>query len=925
VTTKTSAKNSKAAGKPAASRASTAGRAAPPKRPVKAAAAARRAPAKAAAKPTAAKRAAVKPAALKATVARAAVAKAGKAPVRGTPAGKPAKAVAAKAAAPKTAAKAASTKIVATRPTAARSTKATAAKPSAAKVKAAKVKAAKVKAVKATAAKATAAKATAAKATAVKPAAVKPAVAKAPTGKASKAGAKAAAAPKAASTEVERVDLETVQAVEAVAVKGKPARGAKAGARGKAGKAGKAGKVSGELDDDELESHDAVASFDDDADVEADVDADAEVLPEEVVAAPVVKSRRGARTKEKQLLKEFGGRQGITEEQREITRNKLKQLIKQGKERGFLTFAEINDQLPEDLVDAESIDSIVGTFSDMGIRVYEQAPDAETLLIGDQSPVVANDDDAEEEAEAALSTVDSEFGRTTDPVRMYMREMGSVELLTREGEIEIAKRIEEGLKHMVQAISACPTTIAEVLAHAEKIGAGSMRIDEVVDGLIDPNASEEEIVRPAAAQAAADDDLDDDEAIAAAGTARLDELKRASLEKFGQISQWFDKMRLAFEKDGYKSKSYIKAQHEIQNELMSIRFTAKMVERLCDTLRGQVDEVRTFERAIGDICVNRVGMPRERFIESFPSNETNLQWAEQIIAKHPPYAEVLQRNLPAVQDLQQKLIDLQARVVLPLGDLKEINRRMSAGEAKARKAKREMTEANLRLVISIAKKYTNRGLQFLDLIQEGNIGLMKAVDKFEYRRGYKFSTYATWWIRQAITRSIADQARTIRIPVHMIETINKMNRISRQILQETGQEPDPATLAERMEMPEDKIRKILKIAKEPISMETPIGDDDDSHLGDFIEDTATLAPADAALHGSMRDVVKEVLDSLTPREAKVLRMRFGIEMSTDHTLEEVGKQFDVTRERIRQIEAKALRKLRHPSRADKLKSFLEGQ
>ena len=649
------------------------------------------------------------------------------------------------------------------------------------------------------------------------------------------------------------------------------------------------------------------------------------MLPEEVVAAPVVKSRRGARTKEKQLLKEFGGRQGITEEQREITRNKLKQLIKQGKERGFLTFAEINDQLPEDLVDAESIDSIVGTFSDMGIRVYEQAPDAETLLIGDQSPVVANDDDAEEEAEAALSTVDSEFGRTTDPVRMYMREMGSVELLTREGEIEIAKRIEEGLKHMVQAISACPTTIAEVLTHAEKIGAGSMRIDEVVDGLIDPNATEEQIVRPAAAQAAADDDLDDDEAIAAAGTARLDELKRASLEKFGQISLWFDKMRLAFERDGYKSKSYIKAQHEIQNELMSIRFTAKMVERLCDTLRGQVDEVRTFERAIGDICVNRVGMPRERFIESFPSNETNLRWAEQIVAKHPPYAEVLQRNLPAIQDLQQKLIDLQARVVLPLGDLKEINKRMSAGEAKARKAKREMTEANLRLVISIAKKYTNRGLQFLDLIQEGNIGLMKAVDKFEYRRGYKFSTYATWWIRQAITRSIADQARTIRIPVHMIETINKMNRISRQILQETGQEPDPATLAERMEMPEDKIRKILKIAKEPISMETPIGDDDDSHLGDFIEDTATLAPADAALHGSMRDVVKEVLDSLTPREAKVLRMRFGIEMSTDHTLEEVGKQFDVTRERIRQIEAKALRKLRHPSRADKLKSFLEGQ
>ena len=384
-------------------------------------------------------------------------------------------------------------------------------------------------------------------------------------------------------------------------------------------------------------------------------------------------------------------------------------------------------------------------------------------------------------------------------------------------------------------------------------------------------------------------------------------------------------MRISYEKDGYKSKSYLKAQSEIQEELMTIRFTAKMVERLCDTLRDQVEQVRSLERAVGDIAVNKVGMARERFISTFPGHETDLRWVDRELATGPSYTDILRRNIPAIQDLQQKLIDLQARVVLPLADLKEINKQMATGEAKARKAKREMTEANLRLVISIAKKYTNRGLQFLDLIQEGNIGLMKAVDKFEYRRGYKFSTYATWWIRQAITRSIADQARTIRIPVHMIETINKMNRISRQILQETGAEPDPATLAVKMEMPEDKIRKILKIAKEPISMETPIGDDDDSHLGDFIEDTATLAPADAALHGSMRDVVKEVLDSLTPREAKVLRMRFGIEMSTDHTLEEVGKQFDVTRERIRQIEAKALRKLRHPSRADKLKSFLEGQ
>ena len=405
---------------------------------------------------------------------------------------------------------------------------------------------------------------------------------------------------------------------------------------------------------------------------------------------------------------------------------------------------------------------------------------------------------------------------------------------------------------------------------------------------------------------------------------QMEQMKRDSLAKFDVISSNFDKMRKAFEKEGYNSKTYVKAQEAISNELLGIRFTAKVVEKLCDTLRGQVDEVRHIEKQILDVAVNRCNMPRSHFIKVFPGNETNLHWVEGEVNGGHAYSATLGRNVPAIQQLQQKLIDLQARVVLPLADLRNINKRMSAGEMKARKAKREMTEANLRLVISIAKKYTNRGLQFLDLIQEGNIGLMKAVDKFEYRRGYKFSTYATWWIRQAITRSIADQARTIRIPVHMIETINKMNRISRQILQETGVEPDPATLAIKMEMPEDKIRKIMKIAKEPISMETPIGDDDDSHLGDFIEDNHTLAPSDAALHASMRNVVKDVLDSLTPREAKVLRMRFGVEMSTDHTLEEVGKQFDVTRERIRQIEAKALRKLRHPSRSDKLKSFLEG-
>ncbi len=661
-----------------------------------------------------------------------------------------------------------------------------------------------------------------------------------------------------------------------------------------------------------------------------EVDGDGGEIIEEPPAPPPPKVKaRDKRAKEKALIKEaLSYNQGTSEEELEAKLNKLKLLIKLGKERGFLTYAEINDHLPEDLVDAEAIDSIITTFSDMGITVYERAPDAETLLINDNTPVVNSDEDAEEQAEAALSTVDSEFGRTTDPVRMYMREMGSVELLTREGEIEIAKRIEDGLKHMVMAISACPTTIAEVLAAATKIRAEQMRIDEVVDGLVDPNAVEDfSPPQPAAAAAAADFEDDEEAADEAtnANAAKLAELKRAALEKFEHIESWFDKMRVAYEKDGYKSKSYVKAQTELQDMLMTIRFTAKMVERLCDTLRSQVEQVRTFERAIAEICVHKVGMPREHFIRSFPGNETNLRWVEKEADAHVAYVETLRRSIPAVQDLQQKLIDLQARVVLPLSDLKEINKQMAMGEAKARKAKREMTEANLRLVISIAKKYTNRGLQFLDLIQEGNIGLMKAVDKFEYRRGYKFSTYATWWIRQAITRSIADQARTIRIPVHMIETINKMNRISRQILQETGTEPDPAMLSARMEMPEDKIRKILKIAKEPISMETPIGDDDDSHLGDFIEDTATLAPADAALHGSMRDVVKEVLDSLTPREAKVLRMRFGVEMSTDHTLEEVGKQFDVTRERIRQIEAKALRKLRHPSRADKLKSFLEGQ
>jgi len=584
----------------------------------------------------------------------------------------------------------------------------------------------------------------------------------------------------------------------------------------------------------------------------------------------------------------------------------LKDLIARGKEQGYLTYVEVNDHLPNDIVDPEQIEDIVNMINDMGITVYEEAPETESKTLTDTP---ATDEDAVEEAEAALASVDAEFGRTTDPVRMYMREMGTVELLTRQGEIEIAKRIEDGLNQVKYHMVHFPPTVEALIEVADRVIGGETRMQDFVVGFIDPNAPDE--IKPPAPKS------DDDDEVVDTGP-DPDEVKA----RVRVIKRHFNRSMKHLENYGLKDKRTVKAQDDCALQIMELKLAPKLFDALVRNLRDVVSIIRSQERLVMQICVRDAGMPRKDFLSSFPKSETDMNWVDKHIRAKRKHSSILAKLKDDILRAQRKLIAVEEVTRLSISEIKEINRQMSIGEAKARRAKKEMVEANLRLVISIAKKYTNRGLQFLDLIQEGNIGLMKAVDKFEYRRGYKFSTYATWWIRQAITRSIADQARTIRIPVHMIETINKLNRISRQMLQEMGREPLPDELAERMEMPEDKVRKVLKIAKEPISMETPIGDDEDSHLGDFIEDQTVHSPVDSATTSGLKETTHSVLAGLTPREAKVLRMRFGIDMNTDHTLEEVGKQFDVTRERIRQIEAKALRKLRHPTRSDQLRSFL---
>jgi RNA polymerase primary sigma factor len=594
----------------------------------------------------------------------------------------------------------------------------------------------------------------------------------------------------------------------------------------------------------------------------------------------------------------------------------LKDLIARGKEQGYLTYAEVNDHLPNDIVDPEQIEDIVNMINDMGISVHEKAPDAESILL-DSDSAVSTDDDVAEEAEVALTSINAEFGRTTDPVRMYMREMGTVELLTRQGEIDIAKRFEDGLNQVKYSMAQFPPTMEKLLEVYGAVAVGDTRMQVFVVGFIDPNAPDE-IKSPVKKWDADDKSEEEEEDAADTGPDPAEVAARMTV-----IRRRYRKILTLLEKHGSADKRTIKARSDLADKVMELKLAPKMFDLLVRNLRGSVSVIRTQERQVMQICVRDAGMPKKDFLASFPKRETDLRWIEKHIRAKRKHSSTLAKLKDDVLRAQRKLLAVEMLTNLQIAEIKEINRQMSIGEAKARRAKKEMVVANLRLVISIAKKYTNRGQQFLDLIQEGNIGLMKAVDKFEYRRGYKFSTYATWWIRQAITRSIADQARTIRIPVHMIETINKLNRISRQMVQEMGREPLPDELAERMEMPEDKVRKVLKIAKQPISMETPIGDDGDSHLGDFIEDQTVHSPVDSAISKGLKEVTHSVLAAgLTPREAKVLRMRFGIEMNTDHTLEEVGKQFNVTRERIRQIEAKALRKLRHPTRADQLRSFL---
>lgn len=606
--------------------------------------------------------------------------------------------------------------------------------------------------------------------------------------------------------------------------------------------------------------------------------------------------------------------------------SRIKELITRGREQGYLTYAEVNDHLPEDISDPEQVEDIIRMINDMGINVFESAPDADALLLAEAD----TDEAAAEEAAAALAAVETDIGRTTDPVRMYMREMGTVELLTREGEIEIAKRIEEGIREVMGAIAHFPGTVDHILSEYERVTTEGGRLSDVLSGYIDPDDAiatpNEEVPQPAAKAAAAkaeeeeeeDGDASDDEEETESGPD-----PEVARQRFGAVADQLAISLKVLKKHGRNHADSIAAMQGVADLFMPIKLVPKQFEVLVERVRGALERLRQQERAIMQLCVRDARMPRADFLRLFPSNETDQTWSGDLSKRNTKWAAALGEKNAAIVACQQKLIDLETETGLTVAEIKDINRRMSIGEAKARRAKKEMVEANLRLVISIAKKYTNRGLQFLDLIQEGNIGLMKAVDKFEYRRGYKFSTYATWWIRQAITRSIADQARTIRIPVHMIETINKLNRISRQMLQEMGREPTPEELGERMEMPEDKIRKVLKIAKEPISMETPIGDDEDSHLGDFIEDSTMQSPIDVATVESLKEATRDVLSGLTAREAKVLRMRFGIDMNTDHTLEEVGKQFDVTRERIRQIEAKALRKLRHPTRSEHLRSFLD--